>query len=156
MLSLWSWGWRDQISTCFVLTDKSNKKWLSLTSSSFFFHSWVGYEHASYQGQQFVLERGEYPQCDAFGGSNAYHIERMTSFRPIACAVSSSWNISSPSPLLLLVFLLQECPHCQIICADLLNRKNNSYVLLFCPPPLPTEPQRVSYDYLRAWELPGP
>ncbi|KAG7277800.1 hypothetical protein CRUP_026101 [Coryphaenoides rupestris] len=29
---------------------------------------------------------GEYPQCDAFGGSNAYHIERMTSFRPIACA----------------------------------------------------------------------
>lgn len=51
-------------------------------------HSWVGYEHASYQGQQFVLERGEYPQCDAFGGSNAYHIERMTSFRPIACAVS--------------------------------------------------------------------
>lgn len=50
--------------------------------------SWVGYEHASYQGQQFVLERGEYPQCDAFGGSNAYHIERLTSFRPIACAVS--------------------------------------------------------------------
>ncbi|XP_030006420.1 beta-crystallin A3-like [Sphaeramia orbicularis] len=50
------------------------------------FFSWVGYEHASYQGQQFVLERGEYPQCDAFGGSNAYHIERMTSFRPIACA----------------------------------------------------------------------
>ncbi|KAM9438183.1 beta-crystallin A4-like isoform 1-T1 [Salvelinus alpinus] len=48
--------------------------------------AWVGYEHASYQGQQFVLERGEYPQCDAFGGSNAYHIERMTSFRPIACA----------------------------------------------------------------------
>uniref|UniRef100_A0A3Q2FNY5 Beta-crystallin A4 n=1 Tax=Cyprinodon variegatus TaxID=28743 RepID=A0A3Q2FNY5_CYPVA len=48
--------------------------------------AWVGYEHASYQGQQFILERGEYPQCDAFGGSNAYHIERMTSFRPIACA----------------------------------------------------------------------
>lgn len=56
----------------------------------FFAHSWVGYEHASYQGQQFVLERGEYPQCDAFGGSNAYHIERLTSFRPIACAVSFS------------------------------------------------------------------
>ncbi|KAL6472477.1 hypothetical protein MHYP_G00186650 [Metynnis hypsauchen] len=48
--------------------------------------AWVGYEHPSYQGQQFVLERGEYPQCDAFGGSNAYHIERMTSFRPISCA----------------------------------------------------------------------
>ncbi|KAK3521812.1 hypothetical protein QTP70_018549, partial [Hemibagrus guttatus] len=47
--------------------------------------AWVGYEHPSFQGQQFVLERGEYPQCDAFGGSNAYHIERMTSFRPISC-----------------------------------------------------------------------
>lgn len=63
--------------------------------------SWVGYEHASYQGQQFVLERGEYPQCDAFGGSNAYHIERMTSFRPISCAVSFT-----PPPL------------CQTLCVD--------------------------------------
>lgn len=58
----------------------------------FAFLSWVGYEHASYQGQQFVLERGEYPQCNAFGGSNAYHIERMTSFRPIACAVSLAFK----------------------------------------------------------------
>ncbi|XP_077594123.1 beta-crystallin A4 [Stigmatopora nigra] len=48
--------------------------------------AWVGYEHASFQGQQFILERGEYPQCDAFGGSNAYHVERLTSFRPVACA----------------------------------------------------------------------
>lgn len=60
-----------------------------------FLHSWVGYEHASYQGQQFVLERGEYPQCDAFGGSNAYHIERLTSFRPIACAVRPCISFSS-------------------------------------------------------------
>lgn len=79
----------------------------------FLFRSWVGYEHASYQGQQFVLERGEYPQSDAFGGSNAYHIERMTSFRPIACAVrdnpssSSStllcldWNSNSNAPIVL-------------------------------------------------------
>lgn len=63
--------------------------------------SWVGYEHASYQGQQFVLERGEYPQCDAFGGSNAYHIERLTSFRPIACAVSyrSAFSSTEKPPL---------------------------------------------------------
>lgn len=63
------------------------RKQSRLHGISCFHHSWVGYEHASYQGQQFVLERGEYPQCDAFGGSNAYHIERLTSFRPIACAV---------------------------------------------------------------------
>ncbi|XP_066545193.1 beta-crystallin A4 [Amia ocellicauda] len=48
--------------------------------------AWVGYEHARFQGQQFVLERGEYPRWDAWSGSNAYHIERMNSFRPIACA----------------------------------------------------------------------
>uniref|UniRef100_H3ASM1 Beta-crystallin A4 n=1 Tax=Latimeria chalumnae TaxID=7897 RepID=H3ASM1_LATCH len=48
--------------------------------------AWVGYEHAAYMGQQFVLERGEYPRWDAWSGSNAYHVERMTSFRPIACA----------------------------------------------------------------------
>ncbi|XP_051777275.1 beta-crystallin A4 isoform X2 [Erpetoichthys calabaricus] len=48
--------------------------------------AWVGYEHSAFQGQQFVLERGEYPRWEAWSGSNAYHIERMTSFRPIACA----------------------------------------------------------------------
>ncbi|NXR14131.1 CRBA4 protein, partial [Semnornis frantzii] len=35
---------------------------------------------------QFVLERGEYPCWEAWSGSNAYHVERMCSFRPIACA----------------------------------------------------------------------
>lgn len=59
----------------------------------------MGYEHPSFQGQQFVLERGEYPQCDAFGGSNSYHIERMTSFRPISCTVSvqSFYNLKLQS-----------------------------------------------------------
>uniref|UniRef100_A0A8C8SAB3 Beta-crystallin A4 n=1 Tax=Pelusios castaneus TaxID=367368 RepID=A0A8C8SAB3_9SAUR len=48
--------------------------------------AWAGYEHAAFQGQQFVLERGEYPHWEAWSGSNAYHVERMGSFRPIACA----------------------------------------------------------------------
>ena len=52
------------------------------------FGSWVGYEHTSFCGQQFVLERGEYPRWDAWSGSNAYHIERLMSFRPICSAVS--------------------------------------------------------------------
>lgn len=50
--------------------------------------SWTGYEHSSFCGQQFVLERGEYPHWESWSGSNAYHIERMMSFRPICSAVS--------------------------------------------------------------------
>lgn len=73
---------------------------LIFSSAPHFLLSWVGYEHASFQGQQFVLERGEYPQCDAFGGSNSYHIERLTSFRPIACAVSSTYPLPLSAPLL--------------------------------------------------------
>ncbi|XP_014162653.2 beta-crystallin A4 [Geospiza fortis] len=51
--------------------------------------AWAGFEHCGFQGQQFVLERGEYPCWEAWSGSNAYHVERMCSFRPIACAVSA-------------------------------------------------------------------
>ncbi|XP_032303710.1 beta-crystallin A4, partial [Coturnix japonica] len=48
--------------------------------------AWVGFEHCGFQGQQFVLERGEYPCWEAWSGSNAYHVDRMSSFRPITCA----------------------------------------------------------------------
>uniref|UniRef100_A0A3B5AIH7 Beta-crystallin A1-like n=1 Tax=Stegastes partitus TaxID=144197 RepID=A0A3B5AIH7_9TELE len=49
--------------------------------------AWVGYEHSSFCGQQFVLEKGDYPRFEAYSGSNSYRIERMISFRPICCAV---------------------------------------------------------------------
>ncbi|XP_042298555.1 beta-crystallin A3 isoform X1 [Sceloporus undulatus] len=48
--------------------------------------AWFGYEHANFCGQQFVLERGEYPKWEAWSGSNAYHVEWLMSFRPISCA----------------------------------------------------------------------
>ncbi|PKU28420.1 hypothetical protein llap_21276 [Limosa lapponica baueri] len=48
--------------------------------------AWVGYEHTGFCGQQFILERGEYPRWDAWSGSNAYHIERLMSFRPVCSA----------------------------------------------------------------------
>ncbi|KAG9333961.1 hypothetical protein JZ751_009365 [Albula glossodonta] len=41
---------------------------------------------AGFCGQQFVLEKGDYPRWEAWSGSNAYHIERMMSFRPICSA----------------------------------------------------------------------
>ncbi|XP_022611168.1 beta-crystallin A1-like [Seriola lalandi dorsalis] len=48
--------------------------------------AWVGFEHHDFQGQQFILERGEYPNWEAFSGSLSYHTERFMSFRPIYCA----------------------------------------------------------------------
>ena len=53
-----------------------------------FLNSWVGFEHHDFQGQQFILERGEYPHWDAYSGSLSYHVERLMSLRPIYCAVS--------------------------------------------------------------------
>uniref|UniRef100_A0A8C6QDQ9 Beta-crystallin A4 n=1 Tax=Nannospalax galili TaxID=1026970 RepID=A0A8C6QDQ9_NANGA len=46
---------------------------------------WGGFEHAGFQGQQYVLERGEYPGWDAWSVNTAYPAERLTSFRPVAC-----------------------------------------------------------------------
>uniref|UniRef100_A0A4W4G7P8 Crystallin, beta A1, like 1 n=1 Tax=Electrophorus electricus TaxID=8005 RepID=A0A4W4G7P8_ELEEL len=48
--------------------------------------AWVGYEHHDFQGQQFILERGEYPRWDSYCGNLSYHVERFLSFRPIYCA----------------------------------------------------------------------
>lgn len=58
------------------------------------FHSWVGFEHHDFQGQQFILERGEYPNWEAFSGSLSNHIERFMSLRPVYCAVSEQREFS--------------------------------------------------------------
>ncbi|KAI3351724.1 hypothetical protein L3Q82_020560 [Scortum barcoo] len=52
--------------------------------------AWVGFEHHDFQGQQFILERGEYPHWDAYSGSLSYHVERLMSLRPIYCASHQS------------------------------------------------------------------
>nr|XP_056715103.1 beta-crystallin A4 [Euleptes europaea] len=48
--------------------------------------TWVGFEHPGFQGQQFVLEPGEYPCWEAWAGNIAYCVPRMSSFRPVSCA----------------------------------------------------------------------
>ncbi|XP_077434898.1 crystallin, beta A1, like 1 [Vanacampus margaritifer] len=52
--------------------------------------AWVGFEHHDFQGQQLILERGEYPHWDSYSGSLAYHVERLMSLRPIYCASHQS------------------------------------------------------------------
>lgn len=51
--------------------------------------SWVGYEYPEFQGQQFILEKGDYPRYEAWSGNSSYRTEHLLSFRPIKCAVSS-------------------------------------------------------------------
>lgn len=70
--------------------------------------SWAGYEHTSFCGQQFVLERGEYPHWESWSGSNAYHIERMMSFRPICSAVSICLSSTASVSLYLTSHLFPE------------------------------------------------
>lgn len=53
---------------------------------------WVGFEHPGFQGQQFVLEQGGYPCWEAWAGNLAYHAPRMSSFRPVSCAVSEAYS----------------------------------------------------------------
>lgn len=50
--------------------------------------SWVGYEYPEFQGQQFILEKGDYPRYEAWSGNSSYRTEHLLSFRPIKCAVS--------------------------------------------------------------------
>lgn len=61
------------------------------------FHSWVAYEYPEFQGQQFILEKGDYPRWSAWSGSGGHHSDQLLSFRPVLCAVSPP---PTPPPLL--------------------------------------------------------
>ncbi|XP_072900711.1 beta-crystallin A2-like [Hemitrygon akajei] len=55
---------------------------------------WAGFEHPEFQGQQFILEKGDYPRWDAWSGNSGYRTEHLLSFRPIKCASHSDSKIS--------------------------------------------------------------
>ncbi|KAI2663368.1 Beta-crystallin A2 [Labeo rohita] len=55
---------------------------------------WVGYEYPEYQGQQFILEKGDYPCYQAWSGNSSYRTEHLLSFRPIKCAKHSDSKIT--------------------------------------------------------------
>lgn len=61
----------------------------AFSPSLFLTHSWVGFEYPEYQGQQFILEKGDYPHWEAWSGNSAYRTEHLLSFRTIRCAVSA-------------------------------------------------------------------
>ncbi|XP_018598673.1 beta-crystallin A2-like [Scleropages formosus] len=48
--------------------------------------AFVAFEHPEFQGQQFILEKGDYPRHEAWSGNSGYRTEHLLSFRPIKCA----------------------------------------------------------------------
>ncbi|XP_034713368.1 uncharacterized protein crybg1a isoform X4 [Etheostoma cragini] len=59
-----------------------NKKTLSTVGSLKILGGlWVGYQEADFEGQQYILEEGEYPHCSDWGGSE----DGLLSLRPV-CA----------------------------------------------------------------------
>ena len=55
------------------------------------FPSWVAFEYPDFQGQQFILEKGDYPRWSAWSGSGGHHSDQLLSFRPVLCAVSTAF-----------------------------------------------------------------
>lgn len=61
--------------------------------------SWVGYERHGFTGEQFVLEKGEYPRWDTW--TNSQNSYSLLSLRPLK--VVSDWII---------------CPHSDCVLKD--------------------------------------
>uniref|UniRef100_A0A674JI25 Beta-crystallin A2 n=1 Tax=Terrapene triunguis TaxID=2587831 RepID=A0A674JI25_9SAUR len=65
---------------CPSVMDRSFRKLRSIKVEN---GSWVGFEYPEYQGQQFILEKGDYPRWEAWSGNSGYRTEHLLSFRPI-------------------------------------------------------------------------
>lgn len=66
--------------------------------------SWVGYLEADFEGQQYILEEGEYPHCSDWGGSE----DGLLSLRPV-CPVSTASNAAVLLPFPSLVPSADRC-----------------------------------------------
>uniref|UniRef100_A0A3B3SJ21 Beta-crystallin A2 n=1 Tax=Paramormyrops kingsleyae TaxID=1676925 RepID=A0A3B3SJ21_9TELE len=50
--------------------------------------------YPEFQGQQFILEKGDYPRWEAWSGNSGYRTEHLLSFRPIKCAKHSDSKVT--------------------------------------------------------------
>lgn len=70
--------------------------WTDASQLPFSFFRWVAFEYPDFQGQQFILEKGDYPCWSAWSGSSSHHSNQLLSFRPVLCAVSTAHFPSFP------------------------------------------------------------
>ncbi|XP_032355575.1 uncharacterized protein crybg1a [Etheostoma spectabile] len=59
--------------------DKNKKTLSTVGSLKILGGLWVGYQEADFEGQQYILEEGEYPHCSDWGGSE----DGLLSLRPV-------------------------------------------------------------------------
>ncbi|XP_049451171.1 muscle M-line assembly protein unc-89 isoform X2 [Epinephelus fuscoguttatus] len=59
--------------------DESKKTLSTVGSIKILSGLWVGYQEADFEGQQYILEEGEYPHCSDWGGSE----DGLLSLRPV-------------------------------------------------------------------------
>uniref|UniRef100_A0A3P9N756 Crystallin beta-gamma domain containing 1a n=1 Tax=Poecilia reticulata TaxID=8081 RepID=A0A3P9N756_POERE len=60
-------------------TDGKNTTLCSVGSIKILGGLWVGYQEADFEGQQYILEEGQYPHCSEWGGSE----DSLQSLRPV-------------------------------------------------------------------------
>ncbi|XP_049744797.1 beta-crystallin A2 [Elephas maximus indicus] len=56
--------------------------------------AWVGFEYPDFQGQQFILEKGDYPRWNAWSGSSSVHSNQLLSFQPVLGANHSDSHVT--------------------------------------------------------------
>ena len=77
----------------------------------------MAYEYPDFQGQQFILEKGDYPRWSAWSGSGGHHSDQLLSFRPVLCAVSTALPLLFCLLALVPPWLLGEAiTHCMGAC----------------------------------------
>lgn len=57
-------------------------------------HRWVGFERQAFTGEQFVLEKGDYPRWDSW--SNSHNSDSLMSLRPLQIVSSGCVGVSVP------------------------------------------------------------
>ncbi|KAF6361304.1 crystallin beta A2 [Rhinolophus ferrumequinum] len=52
------------------------------------------YEYPDFQGQQFILEKGDSPRWSGWSGSGGHHSDQLLSFRPVPCVDHSDSRVT--------------------------------------------------------------
>lgn len=69
-------------------------RWVAVPSPTLWSRRWLGFERQAFAGEQFVLEKGDYPRWDSW--SNSHNSDSLMSLRPLQIVSSSCVGVSGP------------------------------------------------------------